>query len=68
MFQPLLSWSTVSVCTPAGKVTLVVTVVQSWYPPVFGTAIEPVRLVPAALTMCSPSVSPYGEARRRLTE
>ena len=36
--------------------TLAVTVVQVSYPPVFGTATEPVRLVPEELAMCSASV------------
>ena len=61
------SWSTVSVCWPAGRVMLAVTVVQVWYPPVFGTATAPVRLVPEELAMCSASVTAYGEATRKLT-
>ena len=30
MFQPALSWSTVRVWVPAGRVTVAVTVVQFW--------------------------------------
>ena len=30
MFQPPLSWSTVSVWVPAGRVTVATTVVQVW--------------------------------------
>ena len=45
-FHPLLSWSTVSVCCPAGRVTLASTVVQVSYPPVFGIVTEPLRFVP----------------------
>ena len=67
MFQPPLSWSMVRVCTPAGNVTLVVTVVQSCQPPVSGAATAPDRLVPAELAMCSASVTPLGDASRRLT-
>jgi gamma-glutamyl phosphate reductase len=54
----LESWSTVSVCVPAGRVTLAVTVAQVSYPPVFGTATGPVRLAPDELAMCSASVTP----------
>ena len=56
-----------SVCTPAGRVTVAVTVAQVSYPPVLGTATEPVRLVLEELVMCSASVIPYGEATRKLT-
>jgi hypothetical protein len=62
-----LSWSTVSVCCPAGKATLAVTVVQVCQPPVAGTLTFPDRLLPAALAMCSPSLTPLGEASRKLT-
>ena len=41
MFQPPLSCATVSVCTPAGSVTLAVTVVQVCQPPVAGTLTFP---------------------------
>ena len=61
------SWSTESVCWPAPSVMLAVTVAQVSYPPVFGTATGPVRLVPDELAMCSASVTPYGEATRKLT-
>ena len=66
-FQPLESWSTVSVCCPAGRVTLASTVVQVWYPPVLGIVTEPDRSVPEALAMCSASVIPYGEETRNAT-
>ena len=66
-FQPLESWSTRSVCCPAGKVTVAATVVQVSYPPVFGTATEPERLVPAEFAMCNASVIPYGEDSRKAT-
>src|SRR4029077_342872 len=66
-FQPALSWSTVSVCCPAGNATLAVTVVQVCQPPVAGTLMFPDRLLPAALAMCSPSVTPFGEGSRKLT-
>jgi len=46
---------------------LAVTVVQVSYPPVFGTATAPVRLVPEELVRCSASVIPYGEDTRKLT-
>ena len=66
-FQPALSWSTVSVCCPAGRVTLAVAVCQVCQPPVAGTLMLPDRLVPEELAMCSPSVTPPGEASRKLT-
>ena len=46
---------------------MAVTVVQDSYPPVSGTATDPLRLAPAALSICSASVIPYGEATRKLT-
>ena len=42
-FQPPLSWYTVSVCTPAGRVTCVVTVDQFCQPPVDGRLTLPLR-------------------------
>ena len=66
-FQPPLSWSTVRVCWPAGRVTLAVTVVQVCQPPVAGTLMFPDRLAPEELAMCRPSVTPLGEASRKLT-
>src|ERR1700678_4411342 len=66
-FHPPLSWSTTSVWVPAGRVTVAVTVVQSCQPPVAGTLILPDRFAPARLAMCRPSVTPLGEARRKLT-
>ena len=67
MFQPPLSWFTVRVCVPAGRVTLAVTIVQVCQPPVAATFTAPERLVPELLAMCSAPVTPLGEARRRLT-
>jgi len=66
-FQPPLSWSTTRVWVPAGRVTVAFTVVQSCQPPVFGTLMSPDRLAPERLAMCRPSVTPPGDARRRLT-
>src|SRR5580698_482025 len=66
-FHPPLSWSTTSVWVPAGRVTVAFTVVQSCQPPVSGTLISPDRLVPERLAICRPSVTPLGEARRKLT-
>ena len=67
MFQPALSWSTVRVWVPAGRVTVTVTVVQSWYPPVAGAVTLPLRLVPALLSMCRASVTAVGAASRSPT-
>ena len=67
MFQPGLSWSTVRVCMPAGRVMFAVTVVQVCQPPVAGAVMTPVRSVPAALSICSALVTAVGAASRRLT-
>ena len=67
MFQPALSWSMVRVCTPAGRVTVLVAVAQVCHPPVAGTLIFPDRLAPGELARCRPSVTPLGEASRKLT-
>ena len=67
MFHPAASWAIVRVCTPAGRVTVAVTVVQSCQPPVAGTLIRPLRSVPEALAMSRPPVTALGAARRRLT-
>ena len=67
MFQPPLSWLMVRVCCLAGRVTVAVTVVQVCQPPVAGTLMFPDRLAPDELAMCRPSVTPFGEASRRLT-
>ena len=66
-FHPPLSWSTTNVWVPAGRVTVAVTVVQFCQPPVAGIFILPDRLVPARLAMCRASVTPLGEATRKLT-
>ena len=66
-FQPPLSWSTVRVWVPAGRVRVAVAVAQVCQPPVAGTLTFPDRLAPAELAMCSPSVAPPGEANRKLT-
>jgi hypothetical protein len=66
-FQPALSWSTIRVWVPAARVTLAVTVVQSCQPPVSGAFTSPDRFVPDVLAICRASVTPSGEARRRLT-
>ena len=57
----------VRVCCPAGSVTVAVTVVQVCQPPVVGTLMFPDRFAPEELAMCRPSVTPLGEASRRLT-
>src|SRR6202012_1743450 len=67
MFQPPLSGSTVRVCWPAGSVTFAVTVAQVCQPPVAGTLMFPDKLAPDELAMCRPSVTPLGEASRKLT-
>ena len=46
MFQPPVSWSMARVCCPAGSVTVAVTVVQVFQPPVAGTLMFPVRSAP----------------------
>src|ERR1700677_1273186 len=66
-FHPPLSWSTTNVWVPAGRVTVAFTVAQSCQPPVSGTFILPDRLVPVRVAMCRPSVTPLGEATRKLT-
>jgi hypothetical protein len=67
MFHPPLSWSTTNVWVPAGRVTVAVTVVQSCQPPVSGAFISPDKVVPERLAMCRASVTPLGDARRKLT-
>src|ERR1700761_4158381 len=66
-FHPPLSWSTTSAWVPAGSVTVAVTVAQFCHPPVAGILMLPDRLVPARLAMCRASVTPLGEATRKLT-
>src|SRR5450755_5933 len=65
-FQPPLSWATVRICWPAGRVTLAVTVAQVCQPPVAGTLMLPDRLVPELLAMWRPSVTPLAADRRKL--
>ena len=67
MFQPAPSWFSVSVCVPAGSVTVAVTVVQVCQPPVSGTATEPVKLVPEELDRWNASEIALSEATRKLT-
>ena len=67
MFQPALSWSTVRVWVPAGRVTVAMTVAQVCQPPVAGTFTLPLRFVPALLAMCRPSVTALGAATRTPT-
>ncbi len=67
MFQPPLSWSTVRVWVPAGRVTVATTVTQVCQPPVAGTFTFPLRFVPALLAMCRPSVTAVGAASRKPT-
>ena len=67
MFQPPLSWSTVRVWVPAGRVTVATAVVQVCQPPVAGAVTLPLRFVPALLSMCRASVTPLGDASRTPT-
>src|ERR1039458_3801316 len=47
MFQPAASWLMVNVWAPAGSVTVAVTFSHVCQPPVAGTLMLPLRLVPA---------------------
>jgi hypothetical protein len=67
MFQPAASWLTVNVCTPAGSVTVAVTLVQFCQPPVAGALTEPERLLPEELEICKASVTAVGAATRKVT-
>src|SRR5579872_1644198 len=67
MFQPPLSWFSVSVCCPAANVTLAVTAVQVCQPPVAGTFTEPVRFVPEEFDRWNPSVTALGAAISKVT-
>jgi hypothetical protein len=48
-------------------VTAAVTVAQVCHPPVAGTLMFADRLAPEELAMCRPSVTPLGEASRKVT-
>ena len=50
-----------------GSVTVTVTLAQSCQPPVAGIFTDPDRFVPLEFAMCKPSVTPLGEATRRVT-
>ena len=56
-----------NVWVPAGRVTVAVTVVQFCQPPVAGIFMLPDKLLPERLAICRPSVTPLGEATRKLT-
>src|ERR1017187_7501417 len=67
MFQPAASWLMVNVWVPAGSVTVAVTFSHVCQPPVAGTLMLPLRLVPAEFDRWNASVTAAVAATRKVT-